>query len=421
MFCVPIIGPSFELAKNQILKANAQANLLEFRVDLFDESAVSRLKILKQLTSLPVIAKIDKKRFLEGFEWIDGPAGNLASYHNFQSTPADLESIYQQLPAAPLKKIACMTHSILDALRLVLIGQQHPDLLAMGMGELGLLTRVLGRPWRYAALCEQTRTAVAQPTIEELKRYATTGPLYGLIGNPVSQSPSHLTHNALLQHKLAQGCYLKMPLMSHEIKDFLPLAAEVGFQGLSVTAPLKEAILPYLQDIQTNLGAVNTLKYEKGGWVGFNTDAPALFDLLPPNTKRVILIGSGGSARAIGQYLMSKGLEVSVYSRSIGKALTFSHHQYPLEALEHVSGLGLINTLPVPLPVLPRCLQDCPFVIDITWTASALASKAESLHVPLKKARDLFVGQAALQFKIWQGWDERACACFLDHYLDLMA
>src|SRR5208282_2904989 len=91
----------------------------------------------------------------------------------------------------------------------------------------------------------------------------------------VDKSISDTTHNAAFQERSAHAIYVKMRVTAEELPTTLPLLKQLGFQGLSVTMPLKEAVLPLLESIDAEaraIGAVNTLLATETGWRGFNTD-----------------------------------------------------------------------------------------------------------------------------------------------------
>lgn len=173
------------------------------------------------------------------------------SYHNFQETPADLESIYQAMSrySAYTYKIAVFCRSTNDALRTLLFAKKYPSVSAICMGEKGSFARVLGpvigNRINYAAL--DAPIAPGQLCLDELisiyryPKLKSDTALYGLIGDPVEQSQGHLYHN----NALKDAVYVKMCVKPEELSEFFPLAKAIGFRGLSVTMPLKEKVLPF--------------------------------------------------------------------------------------------------------------------------------------------------------------------------------
>jgi shikimate dehydrogenase len=140
--------------------------------------------------------------------------------------------------------------------------------------------------------------------------------LYGIMGKPVSHSLSPAMHNAAFQ---AQG--LNKVYVAFEVTDVaraLDGFRAIGVGGVSVTIPHKQAVIPYLDTIDPvarKIGAVNTLLIEgmhirgyNTDWIGANKALDTIIDL-PAST--VLVLGAGGSARAIGFGLQEKGPRLS--------------------------------------------------------------------------------------------------------------
>lgn len=92
-------------------------------------------------------------------------------------------------------------------------------------------------------------------------------------------------------------------MTKRELPEGLSLLKQLGFRGLSVTMPLKESILPFLDALDPearSIGAVNTLVLENNQWVGFNTDGKGALNALGNVVgQRIALVGTGGAAKAI--------------------------------------------------------------------------------------------------------------------------
>src|SRR5262249_32850217 len=152
------------------------------------------------------------------------------------------------------------TENSIDAFRLLhFIKKGDKKLIGIGMGKEGQVTRILGpivgSPITYASLEETLMTAPGQFTARELaERYHyrslnQTTALYGLIGDPIDRSISDITHNKLMHQYGWNAIYVKIRVKPEELPHFLPLAKTLGFRGLSVTMPLKEAVVPFSEHI----------------------------------------------------------------------------------------------------------------------------------------------------------------------------
>jgi len=334
----------------------------------------------------------------------------LISYHNTAETPADLDACLQRIfsPHAYAYKIATFARSSLDALRMLLFVKKHPEIKLSGicMGEEGTITRILGPLFgnfiSYAPLSAKEATALGQIPFAELHsvyHYARLNPattLYGLIGNPVHQSIGHHVHNALFRHHGWNAVYVKMRVQQEELSAFLPLAKQCGFQGLSVTMPLKQS-----------LGGVNTLYGEKS----YNTDGKGALDALeiktPVKGKKIVLLGAGGAAQAIAQEALKRGAKLSILNRTPKRAIALASSLGCRGGSLMDSALKdyaiLINATSHPCPIDQDLILPATTVMDIhtvpKWTP--LLQEAKKKGCVLVFGYEMFVQQALGQLKIW--------------------
>ena len=148
--------------------------------------------------------------------------------------------------------------------------------------------------------------------------------LVGLLGQPVDHSLSPVIQNAALKEMGLDWCYLAMPCKAEDLKMVTKALRNLNCKGLNITIPHKQQavdICDHVSSIAKNLGAINTLiPNQEGGWNGANTDVEGF--LAPLKTKhwggkKVIVIGNGGSARAVMAGLHGLKLdEITVIGRS---------------------------------------------------------------------------------------------------------
>ncbi len=260
-------------------------------------SEKTRLKMLLKLAALnPDYLDIEhhvSKPFIKAIANKHPTIGIIISYHNFTNMPKNLNKIYKALQRhkAHYYKIAATAKSSLDALRLLCFSKsKNPNLIAVSMGSIGQFGRIIahhmGSPITYAILSEEKKTAPGQLTIEELTkqyRYSSFNSIYALIGDPIDLSISHITHNQTFEKLGLFAVYIKIALKENEIKTFLTYVKKLPFKGLSVTMPLKEAIIPYLDEIDDEakaIGAINTLVIQNHKIIGFNTDGKGALDAI---------------------------------------------------------------------------------------------------------------------------------------------
>ena len=145
--------------------------------------------------------------------------------------------------------------------------------------------------------------------------------LFGIIGNPVRHSLSPAMHNAGLAACGINGVYLPFP--AEDIQTAVTGIRGLGIIGSSVTIPHKESVMEYLDDIDPvaqRIGAVNTVHQKNGKLTGSNTDWLGAMRALEEKTEltgeAVVLLGAGGSARAVGFGLLERGASVVLCSRT---------------------------------------------------------------------------------------------------------
>jgi 3-dehydroquinate dehydratase / shikimate dehydrogenase len=331
-------------------------------------------------------------------------AKTIISYHNFQETP-ELGPILHQLqtrhPKAYFYKIATYAQSTLDSLRMLDFLSHHKNVIGLCMGPLGSITRILAPifevPIAYAPLSDEEISALGQIVAKDLHaiyHFSRLNPqtqIYGLIGDPIDQSPGHLFHNLAFRHQNA--VYVKMRLKPAELKDFLALAKKLSFKGLSVTMPLKELVLP-------ERGPINTLVFEDKELTGYNTDGLAVFDLLGPTLgKTVCLLGAGGTAKAIIQTLDA---DIVVVNRTPSKAKLLAQTLGCRWSLKPPRYDILINATSSPMPICEADILPNRAVLDVAHQETELIEIARTKGCRIFTGLQLYLRQAALQHEIWQ-------------------
>jgi len=192
---------------------------------------------------------------------------------------------------------------------------------------------------------------------------------------------------------------------------------------VGVTLPFKTQILPYLDNIEgvaLKIRAVNTIVNEGGRMIGHNTDwygaLQALETKVDLKGKRVILLGAGGAARAIGFGLKEKGCQVIIFNRSqnraeiLAKELGCIHR--PLSCFGEMDGDILVNATSVgmyPLdaesPIPKEILKEGMVVMDIVYRPlrTTLLQEAEGRGCMTIDGLEMLAHQGAAQIEIWTG------------------
>lgn len=141
-----------------------------------------------------------------------------------------------------------------------------------------------------------------------MKINGTTKPI-AILGNPIGHTLSPLMHNFFFQAIGLNNVYIPLVVKESQLETAIRGLWSLGFIGANITIPFKEMVLKHLIEIDEEarlIGAVNTLVSSTGGYKGYNTDGRGFINSLlegkkwNPKDKRVVILGAGGSARAVG-------------------------------------------------------------------------------------------------------------------------
>ncbi len=251
--------------------------------------------------------------------------------------------------------------------------------------------------------------------------------LFGIIGHPVAHSLSPAMHNSAFATMAFNGVYVAMDVT--EVGVAIQGLRELGFVGVSVTVPHKAAVMAYLDEIDpvaARIGAVNTLLFREapdGGDTiirGFNTDwvgsNRALAGKLRLAGSRVLILGAGGAARAVGFGLHQAGARVMIHNRTVSRGQELAQWLgcpfVGREALAKVKADALVNTTSVgmepdtdAIPIDPDLLVNFGCVMDIVYAPlqTRLLKEAAGRGCQTIDGLAMLLYQGAAQFKIWTG------------------
>lgn len=242
---------------------------------------------------------------------------------------------------------------------------------------------------------------------------------FGLIGYPLSHSFSKKYFTEKFAKEGVEYNYALFPIVDINlfpqlIKDNATLA------GLNVTIPYKEAVLPYLTELDDTakaVGAVNTIKISPEGILkGYNTDvvgfAQSLKPLLHPHHERALILGTGGAAKAVAYVLKNLGIKhyfVSREPKNLPNCLSYADLN---EAVFNACKL-VVNTTPVGMspnsdaaPALPYqyfTSQHLAYDLIYNPTETAFMQKAAAQGAHTVNGLNMLYMQAEAAWKIWQG------------------
>lgn len=152
--------------------------------------------------------------------------------------------------------------------------------------------------------------------------------LFALIGDPVGQSLSPAMHNAAFRALGLNCAYITLHVPKPTLANAIAGVRALGIAGLNVTIPHKISIISLLDELDESanlVGAVNTVKNNRGKLIGFNTDGEGALRALEEKIdsvkgKEVVLLGAGGAARAIAFSLARVGARLTIANRTVPRA-----------------------------------------------------------------------------------------------------
>lgn len=390
----------------------------------------------------------------------------ILSVHDFEQRPPDLFKKLAALraePAARIHKIAWRARSLRDNLELFeILRERDRPTIALGMGEFGLMSRVLtpkfGGFLTFAALRDESATAPGQPTIDDLLnlyRFRSINKqtrVYGVIGWPVAHSASPHIHNAGFEALGVNAVYLPLPVIEGWESFKATLGAllddpHLDFSGASVTSPHKEHLLRFAREDQSRdwtidpiaqrIGAANTLVVSPDGECSVhNTDAEGVLAPLRERLgalegRRIGVIGAGGAARAAAVALADAGATILIHNRTHERAAALAAHINALDGPHqgHAATASpddlascevVVNATPIgmktsadagapdrsPLPdAVLDALPGTAIVFDTVYNPAdtPLLRSASERGLTTIPGAEMFITQAALQSRLWTG------------------
>jgi 3-dehydroquinate dehydratase / shikimate dehydrogenase len=359
----------------------------------------------------------------------------IVSHHDFAATK-DLDGIYKRIePFHPdFIKIVPTAKTLVDNVTLMRFLERmddHSNIIGICMGDAGIISRVLGvragSAFTFAAASTGEETGpgqIAARTLIETYRIdqvdAATK-VYGVAGNPIRSSLSPIMMNTAFRRETVNAVYLA--LQTHKLSDLLKLVHEIPIQGLSVTMPLKQEIMPHLEKtdpLSAKIGACNTvLRAQDGKLYGFNTDVAGITGPLEKRMSlrgaKVLVLGAGGAARAAVFGLRDKGAEVLILNRTSETAQKLARQSgsktIKKDAVAKTSFDAIINATPIGMAgikaaqLLEAKDLNTKLVFDLVYNPieTPLLRLARQKGIAIITGIEMFVQQGARQFEIFTG------------------
>ncbi len=140
--------------------------------------------------------------------------------------------------------------------------------------------------------------------------------LAGAFGDPIEENPTRVMFEAAFRKLNLQWTYQNIHVKKDDLEDAVKGLRAMNFSGINLTIPHKVRVLQYLDGVSEDaalMGAVNTVRREGSRLIGENTDGKGFLTALTgdagvdPKGKKVVLLGAGGAARAVGVELALAG------------------------------------------------------------------------------------------------------------------
>ena len=269
--------------------------------------------------------------------------------------------------------------------------------------------------------------------------------LVGLLGQPVNHSLSPIMHNSAYAEMGLDWCYLAIPCEKGNLEQITKTLRLIDCKGLNVTIPHKQEILKACNTLTATaneIQAVNTLIPEKDDqWIGANTDVEGFIIPLKNKNlinKNVVVIGCGGSARAVVMGLISLNVkQITIIGRNEKSLSIFINNMKELSAKSKVLIEGvnnkklnvtpyveeadlIVNTTPIGMNNITAEQETIPLGHEIWNSLSNKTILYDLIYTPrptnwLKLGKekncftidglDMLVEQGALSIKLWSGFN----------------
>jgi len=254
----------------------------------------------------------------------------------------------------------------------------------------------------------------------------------GIIGDPVKHSLSPVMHNAAFEELNLDFVYVAFRVGREELREAIIGARSLDIHGLNVTMPHKNAVMRYLDEIDStakSIGAVNTILNDEGRLVGYNTDGVGALKALEengitPNGKKLLLLGAGGAGKAIAFHAAREVEELIILNRTPKKAKKLAEvlrkesnkkidgNKFSTEIMKqelrdadilvNATSVGMHPDVNQSL-VSPSLLKPDLCVIDIIYNPleTKLAKDAKTVGAKVISGIEMLVYQGAASFEIW--------------------
>ena len=367
----------------------------------------------------------------------------IISFHDFKKTNKKKVSlVFNKIKKLKpdIIKIATFANSINDNLIIFDLikkaKKENKKIIALCMGDKGEISRilspVLGTEFTFGSLSKGKESAPGQISAEVLKTVYRVDKLknpkiYGLVGNPVEHSKGVIIHNKSFEQLGLK--YIYVNFLVDDISSFIKRCKDI-VSGLSVTIPYKRSVITHLDDVDETakrIGAVNTVVKRNNKLVGYNTDYIGTIKSLKKNinikNKTVLMIGAGGVARAVAFGIVKEGGRLIILNRTLKNAAKLAKEfecefggladikkMNDIDVLINCTSIGMFPKIDNSIAnkkLLKKIIKRKGVVFDMVYNPveTKLLKDAKTAGLKIISGLELFINQAAAQFRLWTNKD----------------
>ncbi len=253
-----------------------------------------------------------------------------------------------------------------------------------------------------------------------------------LFGHPIEHSMSPIMHNVAFKDLGLDYVYIAIDITPNSLKQAFEVVRALDIKGANITVPHKETSLKFVDEISPlarRIGAINTIKNEKGWLIGRNTDASGAKKALKEadidlNGKNIMILGAGGAARALAHSFIEEANNLVIVNRSsnrgkrLASELTGAYHKKVLykkfknkifenilPSIDILINATTIGMLPnIHLSPIPKIfLHEDLTVFDIIYNPleTLLMKEASEIGCRVLGGLDMLIFQGVLSFEWW--------------------
>ncbi|NLY04133.1 MAG: shikimate dehydrogenase [Campylobacter sp.] len=238
---------------------------------------------------------------------------------------------------------------------------------------------------------------------------------FAVFGNPIEHSISPRLHNLAIEELGLKAFYGRVLL--DDGKNLKSKFNTLKLNGANITVPFKEVAYEICDKLDIHakaIGSVNTIVKNKKTLIGYNTDATGFMKAIEDfkEIKSALIIGAGGTAKALSYALKNNAVNVTIVNRSKKRKDGFENYIYKtwddfspkgFDLVVNTTSAGLVkDEYPMPFELLKTTLENSIFAFDVIYNrATNFLNLADSLNLTTKNGSDMLIWQAVYALNLF--------------------